>query len=333
MAPAGGSRTQGLALNAGPAPGFGILEFKENDFIRSVVAGLPGVPHAFLRAGQLTHPSPPPFRLIVDRVSFCDPFLRHVMRYWSLAGAYVLNDPFFTLVFDKLSETLFYDSLSISHPRTMILPSRIGDEDVSEMVDPPDWQKVADVIGFPCVLKPVDGFAWQDVFTVTDLPALRGLYESLRDRRTLIVQQLVPWIAYYRAFCVNARDVFIVRWTPHPFDQGEYSLPAAGELGAAEELITRKTIDLNAALGLDFNAVEWCITRDGTPVIIDSYNDVPDVRKEKLPPAAYDWVVDRFCACVTEKLAGGGRNRLVGGAPAANGPGGPSSSDPGPLPG
>ena len=106
------------------------------------------------------------------------------MRYWSLAGAYVLNDPFFTLVFDKLSESLLYDSHSITHARTMILPSRNGTEDVSEMVAEPNWQEVEEVIGFPCILKPVDGYAWQDVFKATDPATLRGLYESLKDRRT-----------------------------------------------------------------------------------------------------------------------------------------------------
>ena len=60
--------------------------------------------------------------------------------------------------------------------------------------------------------------------------------------------------------------------------------PARASWAGAEDHIMQKTADLNAALGLDFNAVEWCITKDGTPVIIDSYNDVPDVRREKLPP-------------------------------------------------
>ena len=301
------------------------------------MTALHGVPHAFLRPGQLTHPAPPPFRLIVDRVSFCDPFLRHLMRYWSLAGAYILNDPFFTLVFDKLSESLLYDSHSINHARTMILPSRNGTEDVSEMVAEPNWQEVEEVIGFPCILKPVDGYAWQDVFKVTEPATLRGLYESLKDRRTMIVQQFISYVGYYRAFCVNARDVFIVRWTPQPFDRGEYALTSPGELGGVEDHIMQKTADLNAALGLDFNAVEWCITKDGTPVVIDSYNDVPDVRREKLPPAAYDWVVDRFCACVREKLGSGERNRIMRdfqpttgtGAPPRSVPDAPPASDSG----
>jgi hypothetical protein len=308
-------------MDTGPAPGIGILEFEENDFVRSVVTALPDVPYAYLRAGQLIHPSPPPFRLIVDRVSFCDPFLRHLMRYWSLAGAYVLNDPFFTLVFDKLSESLLYDAHSIMHPRTILLPSRIGTEDVSEMVAEPNWEEIGATVGFPCILKPVDGYAWQDVFEVPDPATLRGLYESLKGRRTLIVQQLVSFVGYYRAFCVNARDVLIVRWTPRPFDHGEYALTTPGELGAAEDYVRQKTIDLNGALGLDFNAVEWCITKDGTPVIIDSYNDVPDVRREKLPPAVYGWVVERFCACVRERLASGETNRIMRGFQPRSDPG------------
>jgi hypothetical protein len=269
------------------------------------------VPHGYLHLGQLIHPSPPPFRVIVDRVSFCDPFLRHLMRYWSLAGAYVLNDPFFTLVFDKLSESLLYDACSIRHPRTILLPGRNGTEDVSEMVAEPDWGDVETAIGFPCILKPVDGYAWQDVFKVADLPTLRGLHESLKDRRTMIVQELIAYTGYYRAFCVGAKNVFIVRWTPQPFDRGEYSLPVDGELGGAEDHIRQKTMELNAALGLDFNAVEWCIAPDGAPVIIDSYNDVPDVRREKLPPEAYAWVVEKLCSTVREKLESGERNRLV----------------------
>jgi hypothetical protein len=292
------------------------------------VAALPGVPFAFLRQGQLTHPGPPPFRVIIDRVSFCDPFLRHVMRYWSLGGSYVLNDPFFTLVFDKLSESLLYDALSIEHPLTVLLPSRIGNEDVGEMVAEPDWQQIGDMVGFPCILKPVDGFAWQDVFKVPDPATLRSIYESLKDRRTMIVQRLISYDAYYRAFCVNARDVTIVRWTPKPFDQGEYSLPGPGEIDRWGDFMREKTLQLNSALGLDFNAVEWCITPDGTPVVIDSYNDAPDVRREKLPPETYDWVVDRFCACVKEKLAAGERNRLVRGIR----PPGSTVSDSGALP-
>jgi len=47
-------------------------------------------------------------------------------------------------------------------------------------------------------------------------------------------------------------------------------------------------------------------------VVIDSYNDVPDVRPEKLPAPCYEWVLDRFCACVRSKLASEQRNTVPG---------------------
>jgi hypothetical protein len=273
-----------------------------------------------MRVGQLPHPSPSPFRLIVDRVSFCDEFLRHTLRYWSLGGAYVLNDPFFTLVFDKLSEVLLYDALSIDHPRTILLPRVNHTEDLTEMVTAPDWDGIADAVGFPCILKPVDGYAWQDVFRVEDVSTLRSLYESLKVSRTLIVQELIRYENYYRAFCIDRREVMIVRWKPLPFDRGEYAMPGPRELDAFEELISKRTVELNTALCLDFNAVEWCITKEGVPVVIDSYNDVPDVRREKLPPACYDWIVDRFSACVRRKLSSEERNSLAPWQPSEPGP-------------
>jgi hypothetical protein len=318
LAPAGGGGPQDLALNQEPAHGVGFLEFSDNEFVRCVAAGLQDVPHALVRTAEVRHPAPPPFRLIVDRVSFCDPFLRRLMRYWSMAGAYVLNDPFFTLVHDKFSESLLYDALGIAHPRTILLPGRNGTEDVSEMVAPPDWDAIESAPGFPCILKPVDGYAWQDVFRVTDRATLQALHESLGQRRTMIVQELISWTSYYRAFCVNARDVLIVRWLPRPFDLGEYSMPAPGELGAAEAVIRQKTIELNSAFRLDFNAVEWCITADGAPVVIDALNDVPDVRRERLPGPAWDWAVDRLVSCIRQRLAEGARNTILSdpGAPA-----------------
>jgi len=303
----------------------GILEFRDNGFIRSILEGLRDVPSEFIRVGQLIHPSPSACRVIVDRLSFCDPFLREVMRYWSMCGTYVLNDPFYTLVYDKLSEIPLYDTLGIRHARTVLLPRVNRTEDVREMVAEPAWQEIEALVGFPCILKPADGFAWQDVFPVQSPAMLRALYESFKDTRTLIVQELVRHSAYYRAYCIDRREVFITGWKPLPYDQGEYFLPEKGALLPVADAIVAQTTALNAALGLDFNAVEWCITADGVPVVIDSYNDVPDVRREKLPAACYEWVVDRFCACVRSKLASGERNHLA--------PRMPAGSDPGPAPG
>lgn len=279
----------------------GFLEFSDNQFLRSVARVLADLGPKFIPVSQVDHPAPAPARLIVDRLSFCDPFLRSVVRYWATLGARIINSPFFS--FDKLAELALYDQLGIDHPRTTLLPDRNRYEDLSGVVAPPDWGTMEERIGFPCILKPVDGYAWQDVYRVESSSALRALYDSLSERRVLLVQELIHYTGYFRAFCIDARDVLIVRWKPLPHDRGEYSTVEAAGLGDLGPFIQDKTAELNAKLGLDFNTVEWCVTADGRAVVIDSNNDVPDVRKEKLPPACYDWIVERFAALVRRALA------------------------------
>jgi hypothetical protein len=290
----------------------GILEFQDNAFIRGVVQRLSDLSPQFIRLGELAHPQPSPFRVIVDRVSFADPYLRTILRYWARAGSYVINNPFFTPATDKLSELWLYDSVGIRYPRTVVLPRINRAEDFRELVVPPDWKKVEELVGFPCILKPADGYGWQDVFRVETPLDLRSLYESLSDSRVLLVQELVEHADYVRAFCVDSSDVFLVRWTPRPFDMAEYSLIMPDELADVRDELVMKTAALTRAQGLDFNTVEWSIRRDRVPVVIDSYNDVPDVRPEKLPAACYEWVLDRFCACVRGKLASGRGNTVPG---------------------
>jgi len=109
-----------------------MLEFRDTDFIRSVVAGLPDLTVSFLHAGSLVHPSPAPARLIVDRMSFCDPFLRQLMMYWSRSGTYVLNNPFFTLVFDKLSERSKEKKKALEPPASSGTDHNAGEPDRRE---------------------------------------------------------------------------------------------------------------------------------------------------------------------------------------------------------
>ena len=63
------------------------------------------------------------------------------------------------------------------------------------------------------------------------------------------------------------------------------------------------TIKLNEALDLDVNVVEWCLDEEGQWWIIDAFNEVPDVSADALPSRYYAWIVDRFAACIRDKLS------------------------------
>jgi hypothetical protein len=62
---------------------------------------------------------------------------------------------------------------------------------------------------------------------------------------------------------------------------------------------------------MDINVVEWCVDNRGQEWVIDALNEVPDMPKERIPPEHYWWIVDRFVACVRDKLQGDQRNKTI----------------------
>jgi hypothetical protein len=68
---------------------------------------------------------------------------------------------------------------------------------------------------------------------------------------------------------------------------------------------------MNTCLDLDVNAVEWCIDENGLPWVIDAFNEVPEVNKEALPEAYYNWIVQKFVECIEDKLDSDQRNKTV----------------------
>ena len=166
---------QVLALNPEPAPGLGFLEFPgQRVRPRRASRACRTCRTRYLHLGQLRHPSPPPFRLIVDRVSFCDPFLRHLMRYWSLGRGV---RPERSLLHAGLRQVLRVPPVRraghTAPPHHS--PSR-QERDGGRLRDGRRAGLGASrnrPIGFPCILKPVDGYAWQDVFRSPTSPTLR----------------------------------------------------------------------------------------------------------------------------------------------------------------
>jgi len=81
---------------------------------------------------------------------------------------------------------------------------------------------VAEEPGFPCILKPFDGYAWQDVYVVKSAEELQNLYTALSHRYILLAQQLIRYKDYFRVFCFDKRNVLFTRWIPKPLAMGQY---------------------------------------------------------------------------------------------------------------
>lgn len=287
----------------------GVLESRNDRFINDVVSRLTDIPVEFMSLAGERIPVKRRYRVVVDRLSFCYPFLREIVKGLALDGTYVVNNPFAALSTNKLIEIQVGTNLGINFPKTIVLPDQLVASEAEGVVSSPCLESVAVELGLPCILKPFDGYAWEDVYVVNSVRELNDVYSSLRARRILLAQQLISYRDYFRVFCFDKRDVLFIKWVPKPLSMGHYLHYVPGSIGDQEGALTAQTIELNRALDLDVNVVEWCIDTEGRWWMIDAFNEVPEVVPEALPPDYYAWIVDRFTACIRDKLASAKKNR------------------------
>jgi hypothetical protein len=289
----------------------GILESKSDIFINDVISGLSGVETEFIFFRQQRAPVSGDYRVIVDRSSFCDTYLKETMKNMALSGTYVINNPYASTSTNKLLEIGIAQNLGISFPKTYVLPGATISEETEEWIGEPVWEQIIDEIGLPCILKPFDGYAWTNVYTIESLEELKRVHCSISPGQTMLVQKLIKYEDYYRAFCINKKDVLFVKWIPKPFSMGQYLYSDLKPLENVIDKLTKLTIDLNTCLDLDVNAVEWCVDENGRPWVIDAFNEVPEINKEALPEAYYSWIVEKFVDCIQDKLDSDQRNKTI----------------------
>lgn len=289
----------------------GILESKQDPFIQDVAARLRDFQLDFPSFNTQQIPVVGDWNVIIDRMSFCCTYLREVVKNLSLGGTYVMNNPFAAFATNKLIEIRICQALDISYPKTILLPNQFWREDLGEIIREPDFDQVASYVGLPCVMKPFDGYGWENVFFVSSLQELKDIYETKRQDYTLLVQEQIKYVDYYRAFCINKRDVLFIKWIPRPLAMGQYLISDLKPIESQLDAITRQTIQLNVTLDLDVNAVEWCIDEQGKIWLIEAFNEVPDIDKRSIPEPYYEWIVEKFVNCVIDKVDTGAKNKSI----------------------
>jgi hypothetical protein len=287
----------------------GILESRDDRFMNDVVSRLNDIPAEFMTLGGEQIPIKRRYRVVVDRLSFCYPFLKEIVKSLALDGTYVINSPFAALSTNKLIEIQVGSRLGINIPKTVVLPDKLVACEAEGVVSHPYLERVAEELGLPCILKPFDGYAWEDVYVVKTIQELKDSYASLCTRRILLAQQLISFKDFFRVFCFDKRDVLFIKWIPKPLSMGHYLHCEPGSIGDQKETLTAQTIEINRALDLDVNVVEWCVDGEGKWWMIDAFNEVPEVIPEALPSDYYAWIVGRFAACVRDKLDPAKKNR------------------------
>jgi len=228
------------------------------------------------------------FRLIIDRKTYLDKFMRTWIKKQALEGTYIISNPFAHSCDDKFFEYCLATKLNVNVPKTVCLPSHFPIYDFGDLIEYPQLDKVLEYTGLPAIVKPYDGWAWRDVRKVRSVEDLKRVYEDSMDM-VLVVQEYIDYDHYVRAYVVGKEHVLPIKYEPK---ERRYILDhehLSPEVGL--EILNSCRV-LNYALDYDFNTVEFAI-KNGKAYAIDFWNTVPEVRPDTLPKEYYDWVVDK----------------------------------------
>ena len=285
--------------------------------------GVAGVRAEHLKVGGVRMAEPCGYDVIVDRISHDIPFYRSFLKNAVLAGAKVINNPFWWSADDKFFNYALAAKLGVAIPPTVLLPHKqhppgTTDRSMRNLEYPLDWDGIFSYVGFPAFLKPHDGGGWKSVYKVDSPEEFFAAYEQ-SGTLCMTLQRGVRFQEYFRCYVVNREKVHVMRYDPgqpHHLRYVPGNPPPGGELG---KRIVADALKLCRALGYDLNTVEFAV-EDGVPYAIDFMNPAPDAGLESVGPENFEWIVQAVAEmavarALEPRAAGEGLNwaRFLGG--------------------
>ncbi|MEM3395763.1 MAG: hypothetical protein QW620_01460 [Thermoplasmata archaeon] len=285
----------------------GILTYDDEwvqELIHKLSLHLENVEIRVIGISEVALSKPIEYDIILDRQSYLEPYLRCAMKHAALHGTYVINNPFSCSLDDKFFFYGIAEKLGMKVPKTLMLPPFDPDYEFGHVLPPISWDWVKKEISFPAVLKPVNGYAWRNVFFVNTLEDLAEIYKQT-DNETMILQEKVAYEEYVRAFVIGKKHVLPVKYVP---SERKYVYTNNFLSLEMHQRIVEICTKLNTVLDYDINTVEIGIA-GGIPYLIDFSNYVPEIKTYNLPSEYYRWIVDKIAEMIAEYAKNCVKNR------------------------
>ena len=293
----------------------GILVGREKTFPETLIKninerGKGSVAAEYITLGGVRYDAPPPYDLVIDRISHEVPFYRATLKRMALEGSIIINNPFWWAADDKFFNYSLARKLGVAVPKTVLLPQKdyipgIVSESLRNLEFPLDWQAIVAYTGLPAIMKPFDGGGWKNVSRVNTLEELISEYDQT-GTLCMTLQEFVDFDQFVRCYCIGQQEVMIMPYDPRkPYLSGEQYINDPNYL--APELSERVVNDVRTlctALGYDLNTVEFAI-KDGVPYAIDFMNPAPDAELQSVGEFYHRWVTEAVTNLVFRRLAEG----------------------------
>jgi glutathione synthase/RimK-type ligase-like ATP-grasp enzyme len=278
----------------------GILFGQENTFPQAFIdrineKNIKGIMAEAVMIDKVMQADPTEYAVIIDRISQDVPFYRAYLKNAAISGTAVLNNPFWWSADEKFFNNALAIKTGVPVPKTVLLPSKDRPDDTSansfrNLKYPMDWDGIFEHIGFPAYMKPFAGGGWKNVYKLNNADEF---FQSHSETGQLIMmlQEEIVFNEYFRCYCLGGNEVRIMQYEPRNPHHLRYVHDGPPLSKKLLDTVKDYTIKLNAALGYDFNTVEFAV-RDGIPYAIDFCNPAPDADINSVGQENFDWVVE-----------------------------------------
>lgn len=286
----------------------GILFGQENTFPQAFVdrvnsKNVKDIQAEFVKVEEVMQANPTEYAVIIDRISQDVPFYRAYLKNAALCGTAVINNPFWWSADEKFFNNCLAEKVGVPVPKTVLLPSKQMPDDTTGQsfrnLSLMDWNKIYDYLGgFPFYMKPYAGGGWKSVYKVDNEAELFKAYDET-GQLVMMLQEEIQFESYFRCYCIGGKHVKIMHYEP----RNPHHLRYVANFDVSKKLLATiedYVLRLNAALGYDFNTVEFAV-KDGIPYAIDFCNPAPDADANSVGAENFEWVVETAANFAIEK--------------------------------
>ncbi|MFN3839200.1 MAG: RimK family alpha-L-glutamate ligase [Cyclobacteriaceae bacterium] len=287
----------------------GILHGMERSFPEAFVervnkAGLKDIKAEPVMIDKVQQGEPTGYAVIIDRISQDVPFYRAYLKNAAISGTAVINNPFWWSADEKFFNNALALKIGVPVPKTVILPSHdkptdTTDSSFSNLKFPLSWEKIFEYIGWPAYMKPHAGGGWKSVYKLNNMDDFFRAYKET-GQLVMMLQEEIIFEEYFRCYCLGRKYVRVMQYEP----RNPHHLRYVVNSGPASEKLVKKVHDyvlqLNHALGYDFNTVEMAV-RGGIPYAIDFCNPAPDADVNSVGQENFEWVVEHAAKMAIER--------------------------------
>ncbi|MFZ1398210.1 MAG: hypothetical protein WAS33_15000 [Candidatus Promineifilaceae bacterium] len=270
-------------------------------FMKAVNESDEDVTVELVKLGGTLMDEPCDYAVIIDRISHEIPYYRAYLKYAAIQGAYIINNTFTTSADSKFSGTVLVNKLGLKTPRTVVLPNKQVEYDVTpstfrNLKYPMDWQAIIDYVGVPAIFKDNKATGRRGVTRVHNVDELIQQYDE-SSTRTKILQQIIESDQHVHSFVVGQENVLSLNYS---VKHGRYQQNILDNNSSLGQQLAHDARRITQAYQYDINMVEFVI-KDEVAYVINGTYPTPDIDLTLMTETQFQWFVSEIATLAIER--------------------------------